>query len=342
MGADMTNDAGAPYRVGFFLVPDFTMIAFASAVECLRLANWVMGREAYAWTMVSADGKPVKASNKLEIAAAGTLADCGPLDAVFVCGGQDVHGFDDRTVLAGLRRRVAHGATLGALCTCTHVLASAGLLDGYRCTIHWENMPAFVEAFPEVQATTELFAVDRNRYSCAGGTAALDLMLHLVSAHHGPEVAAAVSDELIHHRIRDGHEGQRMDLRTRSGIAHPKLLAVVAAMEENIEHPMSCSELAADVGLSTRQLERLFQTYLAVPPTRYYLRMRLERARFLLRQTSMPVFDVALATGFISASHFSKCYREQFGSPPSAERRRGVSADPPPPFETDADSAVLG
>ncbi|MBT6094306.1 MAG: helix-turn-helix domain-containing protein, partial [Rhodospirillaceae bacterium] len=151
-----------------------------------------------------------------------------------------------------------------------------------------------------------------------------------------------VSDELIHHRIRDGHEGQRMDLRSRSGIAHPKLLAVVGAMEENIENPMSCSEMAGDVGLSTRQLERLFQTYLGVPPTRYYLRMRLERARFLLRQTSMAIFDVALATGFISASHFSKCYREQFGSPPSAERRRKFTTESPPPFAQDADSAALG
>ncbi len=338
----MTSGGGTPYRIGFLLVPNFSMIAFSSAVEALRLANWVVSREIYSWPLISVDGNPVAASNGVEVGTATKLADEGPLDAVFVCGGRDINHFDDRTVLAGLRRRVAHGATLGALCTGTYVLASAGLLDGYRCTIHWENMPAFVEAFPNVEATTELYAVDRNRYSCAGGTSALDMMLHLIANQHGHEVAAGVSDELIHHRIRDGNEGQRMDLRSRSGISHPKLLAVVGAMEENIENPMSCSEMAGDVGLSTRQLERLFQTYLGVPPTRYYLRMRLDRARFLLRQTSMAIFDVALATGFISASHFSKCYREQFGSPPSAERRRKFTNVSPPPLEQDADTAALG
>ncbi|MEK9752275.1 MAG: GlxA family transcriptional regulator, partial [Rhodospirillaceae bacterium] len=209
----------------------------------------------------------------------------------------------------------------------------------YRCTIHWENIPAFVEAFPDVEVSSELFTIDRNRYTCAGGTSAIDLMLNLISTQVGAEVAATVSDELMHHRIRDGSEGQRMDLRSRSGIAHPKLLAVVAAMEENIEVPLSCADLAVKVGLSTRQLERLFRTYLGVPPTRYYLRMRLERARFLLRQTSLPIFDVALATGFISASHFSKCFREQFGAPPSGERRRRSRPGADQPLEPAADSA---
>lgn len=333
--------ATAGYRVGFVLVADFSMIAFVSALDALRLANRVVDSLPYTWTVVSGDGAAVRASNGLEISVEGSLNDAGALDAVFVCGGVDIHDQEDRAVIAGLRRRVAHGAAVGALCTGTHILARAGLMDGYRCTIHWENIPAFVEAFPEVEITSELFTIDRNRYTCAGGTSAIDLMLNLIAGQLGADVAAAVSDELMHHRIRDGKEGQRMDLRSRSGIAHPKLLAVVAAMEENLEAPMSCAELAAAVGLSTRQLERLFRTYLAVPPTRYYLRMRLERARFLLRQTALPIFDVALATGFISASHFSKCFREHFGSPPSGERRRRASLAPDRPFEEGGDSEGL-
>ncbi len=327
------------YGIGFVLVDEFSMIAFISAIEALRLANRVTDAKPYAWIALSSDGRPVCASNGIEISVDASLNNAPQLDAVFICGGVDIQNHEDRAVMAGLRRRVAHGAAVGALCTGTHILARAGLMDGYRCTIHWENIPAFVEAFPEVEVTSELFAIDRNRYTCAGGTSAIDLMLNMISAQLGADVAATVSDELMHHRIREGNEGQRMDLRSRSGIAHPKLLAVVASMEENIEAPMSCAELASRVGLSTRQLERLFRTYLGVPPTRYYLRMRLARARFLLRQTSLPIFDVALATGFISASHFSKCFREQFGSPPSGERRRRPNPGSDRSFEPVEDSA---
>ena len=146
-------------------------------------------------------------------------------------------------------------------------------------------------------------------------------MLHLISSHAGHEVAAAVADQVIHHRIREGNEGQRMALRARLGVSHPKLLFVIGSMESSLEFPVSCSQLAQSVGLSTRQLERLFSKYLNQAPTRYYLKLRLERARYLLLQTSMPILDIALACGFISASHFSKCYRECFGCTPSEARR---------------------
>ena len=334
-------DGRTPYRIGFLLVPDFSMIAFASAVEALRLANFAMDRPAYDWTTLGTKEGSVLASNTIEVNVEGTLKDAGPLEAIFVCGGVNIEDYENKVMLAGLRRRVAHGVALGALCTGSHMLARAGLLDGYRSTIHWENIPAFVEAFPDLDVVSDLFVVDRNRYTCAGGTSALDLMLDLISRQYGTEIAAAVSDKLIHHRIRDSNEAQRMDLRSRSGISHPKLLAIVTAMENNIELPMTCAELAFSVGLSTRQLERLFRSYIGATPTRYYLRMRLERARFLLRHTSLSIFDVALATGFISASHFSKCFREQFNSPPSADRRRENMPVATLLYERDADTAGL-
>ena len=334
-------DGRAPYRIGFLLVPEFSMIAFASAVEALRLANSVMHRPAYDWTTLAAKEGFVLASNTIEVNVGGTLKDAGPLDAIFVCGGTNIEDYVNKEMLAGLRRRAAHGVALGALCTGSYILARAGLLDGYRSTIHWENIPAFVEGFPDLDVVSDLFVIDRNRYTCAGGTSALDLMLDLISRQYGKEIAADVSDRLIHHRIRDSNEAQRMDLRSRSGISHPKLLAIVTAMENNIEQPMTCAELAFSVGLSTRQLERLFRSYLNATPTRYYLCMRLERARFLLRHTSLSIFDVALATGFISASHFSKCFREQFNSPPSADRQRGKMSAATLIYERDADTAGL-
>jgi len=308
-------------HIGFFLVPEFSMIAFASAVEPLRLVNRVSEDTLYTGSTYSLDGQPVTASNGIPVIVDGTIAEAEKLDIVFVCSGIHAHKYCDKGLLTRLRRMASHGTDIGALCTGTHILAKAGLLEESRCTIHWENLTAFTEEFPDIDVTSELFEIDRNRYTCAGGTAAVDLMLNLIALQVGSNVAATVADEMIHHRIRDGHEAQRMELRSRLGVAHPKLLAVIQLMEENLEETLSCADLAASVGLSTRQLERLFRKYLKSAPTRYYVELRLKRARFLLRQTSLPILSVALAAGFVSASHFSKCYREHFNRTPSEERR---------------------
>jgi len=308
-------------QIGFFLVPEFSMIAFASAVEPLRLANRVSEDTLYTGSTYSFDGQPVTASNGIPVIVDGAIAEAEKLDIVFVCSGVHAHKYCDKGLLTRLRRMASHGTDIGALCTGTHILAKAGLLEDSRCTIHWENLTAFTEEFLDIDVTSELFEIDRNRYTCAGGTAAVDLMLNLIALHVGSNVAATIADEMIHHRIRDGHEAQRMELRSRLGVAHPKLLAVIQLMEENLEETLSCAELATSVGLSTRQLERLFRKYLNSAPTRYYVELRLKRARFLLRQTSLPILSVALAAGFVSASHFSKCYREHFNRTPSEERR---------------------
>jgi len=309
------------HRIGFFLIPNFSFIAFSSAVEPLRLANRVAGAELYGWKCYSPDGDPVAASNGIEVKVDGGYGDIEALPTAIVCGGIDIHKHSSLKLISRLRRLSSHGASIGAVCTGGYVLAKAGLLDGYRCTIHWENMNGFAEEFPDIFVGDELFEIDRNRFTCAGGTAALDMMLHIIAQQYGHDTAALTADMLIHHRIRDGHERQRMALRSRLGVSHPKLLAVISHMEETLEEPVSCAELAKTVGLSTRQLERLFRKYLGHAPTRYYLELRLSRARFLLLQTSMPILDVALACGFVSASHFSKCYREYFQRTPSEERR---------------------
>lgn len=308
--------------IGFFLVPHFSMIAFTAAIEPLRLANRVSGRDLYAWRLFSADAGPVRASNGVEITVDDAFARARKLDAAVVCAGIDVERLDHRRLAATLRRLSSFGSSLGAVCTGAYVLAAAGLIDGHRATIHWENHAGLLSAFPHLDISQELFEIDRSRFTCAGGTAAVDMMLSVIAQDHGPAVAAQVTDQLIHHRIRDAGERQRLDLRARLGVAHPKLLAVVALMERSIETPMPCADLAAEAGLSVRQLERLFSRYLGCSPGRHYLAVRLERARDLLRQTSMAVLSVGLACGFASASHFSKSYSEHFGRTPSAERRR--------------------
>ncbi len=310
-----------PVEIGFLLLPNFSMGGFVSAVEPLRLANWISDRTLYRWQLFSRDGMPVSGSNGISINVDRAIADVDNHPMVFVCGGIDIRHQEDEKVLAWLRRLARRGARLGALCTGTHTLARAGLLDGYRCTIHWENLPAFAEEFPEIEVTDDLYEIDGARLTCAGGTAALDMMLHFIAEQFGRDLEVAVSEELIYGNIREGTDVQRIAMPQRFGVTHAKLLAAIAIMEENLERPRTQQELADAVGLSTRQLERLFRKYLSRTPTRFYLELRLKRARQLLLQTAMSILDVALAAGFVSASHFSKCYRDHYGCTPRDERR---------------------
>ncbi len=312
---------GRPMTIGFMLVQRFSMIAFASAIEPLRLANREAGRELYAVSIYSETGGPCAASNGVAVGVERSFAQAPDLDMALVCGGIDVHRIDHGALTAVLRRLASRGRALGALCTGPYVLARAGLLDGYRATIHWENIPSLASEHPETEVESELFEIDRDRLTCGGGFAAADMMLALISRDHGNALASEVAEQLLHPRIREAGERQRMDLRMRLGVSHPKLLKVVALMEKTIEDPLSSQELADSVRLSTRQLERLFFKYLGQSPAKHYLRIRLERARTLIRQTSMPILAVALECGFSSASHFSRAYLDGFGKPPSAERK---------------------
>jgi transcriptional regulator GlxA family with amidase domain len=310
-----------PERFGMVLMPRFPLMAFTSVVEPMRAANRLSHRSLYAWELVSRDGGPVTASSGVQIIPDQGIETADGYASVVVCSGFDAERCEDKSLFAWLRRQARRGANVGAVSTGTYILARAGLLDDYRCTIHWENLAGFREAFPHLDATHELFEIDRDRVTCSGGTAALDMMLSMITMQHGRDLAVAVAEQFIHERIRDMGAPQRMSLRARLGVSHPRLLSIVSMMEENLEEPLSRADLAARAGLSTRQLERLFRKYLARTPTRYYLELRLDRARQLLVQTSLSVLDVALACGFVSASHFSKCYREYYQRTPREERR---------------------
>ncbi|MEX1107992.1 MAG: GlxA family transcriptional regulator [Dongiaceae bacterium] len=309
-----------PERIGFFVVPRFSLIGFAAWIDSMRSANRMSGSELYSWHILSTDGRPVVSSSGVPVMPEASIADAPPLDAVVIVAGLDAHDYDDKAVFAWLRRLARTGVEIGASSLGPYVLAKAGLLDGYRCTVHWENIAGFAEAFPELEVTGEIFEIDRDRFTCSGGIAGLDMMLHLIATQHGQALANAVSEQFIHDRIRDRHDRQRMALPARLGVRHPKLVGVIQRMEKSLEEPVSRAKLAREVGLSTRQLERLFRKYLGCTPTRHYLELRLEHARRLLLQTDMSVLDVALACGFVSASHFSKCFRELFRVTPRAVR----------------------
>jgi len=239
---------------------------------------------------------------------------------VVLCGGIDVANATTKKLLNWVRREARRGAKMGGLCTAGYSLAKAGLLDGKRATIHWENQDSFVEEFEDVTLTKSVFVVDGSTFTTAGGTASIDLMLKFIADDHGETLASAVADQLIYTTIRTDQDTQRLSVPTRIGVRHPKLSAVIQMMEANIEEPISPSILAKDVGMSTRQLERLFRRYLNRSPKRYYMELRLQKARNLLMQTDMSVINVALACGFASPSHFSKCYRAQYDTTPYRER----------------------
>jgi AraC family transcriptional regulator, glycine betaine-responsive activator len=308
----------------YYLVPNFSMMAFTAAVEPLRSANRMSGSQLYDWRVVSKDGHPVQASNGLQVVANASILETEACEALFVCAGIDAHRYDDRAVMAWLRRIARQGGIVGSLCTGTHLLARAGLLNGYRCTIHWEDMESFADENPELEVTDDIFEIDRNRITCSGGTAALDLTLHMITLEHGAELAGKVSEQFIHERIREAHDHQRMALQSRVGVSDPKLLSAIAEMEANLEEPLPLPDIADAVGLSTRQLERLFKKHLGRTPSRYYRELRLHHARLMLMQGSASILSIALAAGFVSASHFSRRYREYFGRTPREERRAVV------------------
>ena len=320
----MIDALDTPRRVGFYLVPQFSMLAFSSAIEPLRMANQLSGQTLYKWTLISSDGEPVICSNGIPITPDHGTRSRERYDAVFVCGGNNIHLIDDEAGINWLRQLDKSATLLGAICTGSYLLAKAELLNGYRCTIHWENLASAREQYPQLVISPELFEMDRNRYTCAGGTAPIDMMLCEIRERYGASLATRISEQFMLERIRGKNDRQRVPLTQRIGASQPKLTEAVSLMEANIEEPMTLDELSHHVGLSRRQLERLFQRYLHCVPTRYYLELRLERARQLLLQTSMPIVDIALACGFISAPHFSKCYRDTFSLPPRDERRRAA------------------
>ncbi len=312
-----------PENFGFLLIPDYSMIAFTLAIEPLRMANRAAGSELYRWGVYTVDGLAERASNGLEITPDDSIENLDDVSILFVCGGANIADAWSKQLQFALRRTAKRSnVRVGALCTGSYLLARAGLLDGYRCTIHWENIASLREDFPEVLVSDDLFLFDRDRITCAGGQASLDMMLKLIGDRHGNKLVTHISEQFMCERVRSSEDRQRIPLHLALGSNQPKLTEAVTLMEANIEEPISLDELSGYVGISRRQMERLFQKHLNCVPTRYYLNLRLNRARLLLLQTSKSIVDIALACGFISAPHFSKCYRDLFGIPPRDERRK--------------------
>ena len=308
-----------PRNYIFVLIENFSLLSFAGAVDALRIANRIAPKS-YTWSLTSETGSAVSCSANISYNVDSGFLELGRDDTIILCGGVNIQVATTKRLLNWLRREARKGVKMVALCTATYSLAKAGLLNGKKATIHWENQDSFSEEFEEIELTKTVFVVDGNRMTTAGGTSSIDLMLQLIANDLGEEKANYVADQLIYSSIRTNEDEQRLSIPTRIGVRHPKLSRVIQTMEVNIEDPISPSDLASNVGMSTRQLERLFRRYLNKSPKRYYMGLRLQKARNLLMQTDMSVINVALSCGFSSPSHFSKCYRSHYETTPYRER----------------------
>jgi transcriptional regulator GlxA family with amidase domain len=324
-GTDRASAGGEPESIGFLLVPGFSAMAFFSAVEPLRVANRLSGQHLYSWRIYALNGESVAASNGMRILADAILGADHPPNLI-VCAGFEPERAETRSTLATLRRLARAGVRLGGLDTGAHVLARAGLLEGMRACVHWEALAAFREEFPAIEVTDEIYELREPVFTCGGGTASLDMMLALIRARHGAELAAAVSEQFLHDRIRGSNDLQRMEVTARLHLREGKVVEAIKLMETNFEQVLDVETLAERLGVTRRHLERLFHAELGRSPARHYREMRLARARELLRQSALSVVQVAVATGFNSASALSRCYREHFGRSPHSDRQEPEAA----------------
>jgi transcriptional regulator GlxA family with amidase domain len=307
-----------PQRFGFLTLPNYSMIACTSAIEALRMANRSLGDQRYHWWTMTLDGTAAIASNGLTLGPAVRPGEV-PLDILLVCGGVDVRRETSRRLTAVLRGHARNGVMLGALCTGSFALAEARLLAGRRCAIHWEDLAGVREEFPDIDFVEDLYAIDGDRITCTGGIAPLHMMLRLIGDAVGPGTARAIADQFIVERNREATEPQAA---LRPARAPAPVLEALRLIERTTDAPLPLEHIAGHAGISRRQLERLFRTHLGQSPAAYITGMRLDRARTMIRQTGMPVMEVGLACGFVSANHFSTAYRGRFGCSPRDDRKR--------------------
>lgn len=317
---------GPPRDYYFLLLPKLTLLAFTSALEPLRMANQVAAKELYRWFVMTQDGAPVTCSCGVTITPDSALRDVPRDAAAFVCGGIEPLATTSPRAIAWISKQRAFGCQVGGICTGAFALARAGLLAGHRFTLHWENQPAFLETFLDLEPTENLFEDDDGLITCGGGSAAVDMMLAIIERDHGAELATIVADMCLHSRSENRAVPQRSAYASAIGSRNPRLIAAVEFMRAHLEDPVEMRDVARHIGLSRRQLERLFRRYISVTPAQFYLDLRVTRAHALLNETNMTVAEIAAATGFASSSQLSQRFRKRYGKSPSAYRKGWTAA----------------
>ncbi|WP_208976340.1 GlxA family transcriptional regulator [Polycladidibacter hongkongensis] len=313
------SSASSPIRIGLILFPEFSMMAFASFSDPMRAANRLANEVLYEWSVLSDEGGLVPSSGGHPI---NTISiDSAPeFDRIFIIASMDTASLQSKRIANYLRTQARRGAIIGAISNGSYVLARGGLLNGYRCTLHWESLSEFLEEFPDINVCREIYVQDRRRWTCAGGTAAIDLMLMQISSDYDANLASNIAEQFLHSRIRGARENQRMEIQLRYNINDSRMVTAISHMEENLEHPLEIQKLAKLSNLSQRQLERLWHQFFGITPQQFYSKIRLKEAQRLLKESTEAISSIALRCGFVSSSHLGSAYKKQYGLTPGQER----------------------
>ena len=316
--------ATGPLTIALFVLPQASILEVASALDPLRNANRQLGQEAYRWRVVTPDGQPVPLTCGIELPSSGDLTAATGADALIVIAGYRLAEVATRPLIRDLRRIAPRFQLVGGIDAAPWVMARAGLLDGYRATVHWEDLEDLAAAHPETTVLPDRYVIDRNRATIGGAAAATDFMLHLIRARHGAALARQVAASFLA-TVRKGHEPQIAPTGQDPAL-DPRVARAVASMEATLDAPDRITGIARSLGLSSRRLETLFRQNLGITPGAYALDLRLSAARRLLTDTHHPLSEIALRTGFTSPATLSRAFRARFGQPPGAVRRQTASA----------------
>ncbi len=312
---------GKPQDFYFVVLPRTMMLALSAAIEPLRVANQITNRELYRWFLMTEDGQPVRCSNGMLVTPDMSLSELPSGATALVAAGGEPQSAASEPVLNWLRRNHRFGRRLGAICTGTFALAQAGLLNAQTFTLHWEDQPAFIEEFPDLTPSQNIFEISETLLTCGGGHASTDMMLTLIEERHGEQLAIVCADMCLHVRSRGGTVPQRSNIAVAIGSRNQHLLNALQLMQDAIEDPLTVADLCTQLDISRRQLERLFARYLNQSPMQVYFDMRLHHAYGLMNETALSITEIALASGFNSATHFSRQFKRRFGASPHFFRK---------------------
>ncbi len=330
----MVKNSTKPFQVGFMLLDGFALMSYSSAEEPLRAAN-LLNPSAYDVSHLCVGSDGARSSSGAFVPATPFTETARAFDLILVVAGGDPFGFVHPELLKWLRYQASQGVLIGGVSGGPVILSMADLMSGYRMTLHWEHAQALSEVSPQLLIERSLYVIDRNRLTCAGGTAALDMMHALITQHHGADFARKVSDWFLHTTVRLSNAPQRSGLAERYRTHNQSILAVIETMENHVAEPLALNQLAAVVGLSARQLNRLFKQKLGVSTIAFYRHLRLDKAENLLLQSQLSVTDIALAAGFVSTAHFSSTFKSRYGVAPSVLRSQTNMAMAPTYETTD-------
>ncbi|MGI9353417.1 MAG: GlxA family transcriptional regulator [Rhizobiaceae bacterium] len=305
----------------FVLIPRFSLVAFSCAIDALRGANQVLGNDYYSWKAVSPDGEPTLSTSAIELPTQ-SLNEGNEPDVIVICGGDSSHTYQNQILTNWLHGQVNRGKQIGSISDGAFVAAEAGLFDKVPSTIHWKCFDAYRERFPKLEIKPSMMEIEGNRFSCAGGTASLDLMLHFIRKDHGPEITSQIADNYFHDTIRDSSREQHVTNAFRLASRNPVLADALLLMESHLETRLTITEIAKRLKISRRQLDRVFKRDLKQSPQEFYRYLRLTRASGLLLQTNMSVTEIAIGCGFQSASHMGKYFQIRFGLTPGTYRKQ--------------------